>query len=122
MDRIERMIVRSYTDWRERLRTRGLSLYCPGCGDSRTYAFEVHEIAGKAFGDLSLPHCVACHRHLTAWQDTEHPPILDAPPSQREKWGRFLIGLADVRELQTDLLREIGEQLIAEGQQDGPSQ
>jgi hypothetical protein len=119
MDKFERLIIRSDSDWKTILRTRGIRLCCPGCGETRPHGFEVHHIAGKKYGEESMPLCVICHRELTAWGEHEHPPRLEGPPSPDEKWGRFLIGLADVREMQTDLLRQIGEALISSGQSGG---
>jgi hypothetical protein len=116
MDKYERMIIRSHVEWQAIRRAGGGRLSCPPCGETRPQGFELHHIAGARFGDETLPVCIICHRILSARQATEHPLILDAPPTQREKSGRFLIGLADIYELKSDRLREIGEQLIAEGQ------
>ena len=120
MDLNDRIMIRSASEWRAKLRVRGLRLICPGCGENRIRGLEVHHVSGVKFGEEAVLLCVICHREVTDWQMTEHPPILEGPPTQEEKEGRFLLGLADVYDVRTNRMRIIGEARIAKGQGRSP--
>lgn len=65
MDRYERMQIRAYADWRERLKaTDGKLIVDPTTGQIIADP-EVHHIAGVKYGELSIPLSKATHAEMT---------------------------------------------------------
>jgi hypothetical protein len=85
---------------------------CPFCGIDEPLVFELHHIAGREYGDALAPVCRNCHRILSDW-GKDHPPAINNPPSDPERIGHFLLGLADMFELLVKRLREFAEKLFA---------
>ena len=102
---------------RERRRQRALERLgtnnprCPFCGIDEPLAMELHHIASRAFDDQLVPVCRNCHRVLSDWQK-DHPPALADPPSDLERIGHALLGLADMFELLVKWLREHAKKLF----------
>jgi hypothetical protein len=84
------------------------------CGFDDPAALELHHIPGRAYGDQLVPVCRNCHRLLSDAQK-DHPPRRDDPPSDAERIGHFLMGLADLFELLVKRLREFSTKLLAMG-------
>jgi len=103
---------------RERRRQRALERLgtnaprCPFCGITNPLVMELHHVGGQAFDDTLVPVCRNCHRILSDWQK-DHPPSKGNPPSDPERIGHFLLGLADMFELLMTRLREFAEKLFA---------
>src|SRR5208337_1540420 len=89
---------------------------CPFCGCDDPLTLELHHIAGHAFDDTLVPVCRNCHRVLSDWQK-DHPPSLTNPPSDLERIGHALLGLADMFELLVKWLREHAKKLFAAASQ-----
>ena len=85
---------------------------CPFCGIDEPLVFELHHVAGKAYDDLEVPVCRNCHRIVSDWQK-DHPASKSNPPSDPERIGHFLLGLADLFELLVKRLREFAQKLFA---------
>ena len=83
--------------------------FCP-CDDP--LALELHHIAGRGNDDELVITCRNCHRGLTDGQK-DHPPRQTDPPSDAERIGHFLLGLADLFELLVKRLREFATKLFA---------
>jgi hypothetical protein len=82
------------------------------CGHDDPLALELHHVAGRAYGDDLVPVCRNCHRGLSDLQK-DHPPANRLPPSDPERIGHFLLGLADLFELLVRRLREFATKLFA---------
>jgi hypothetical protein len=83
--------------------------FCP-CNDP--LALELHHIAGRGYDDELVIVCRNCHRGLSDGQK-DHPPRKNDPPSDAERIGHFLLGLADLLELLVKRLREFATKLFA---------
>ena len=83
--------------------------FCP-CKDP--LALELHHIAGRGYDDELVIICRNCHRGLSDGQK-DHPSRQNDPPSDAERIGHFLLGLADLFELLVKRLREFATKLFA---------
>jgi hypothetical protein len=93
----------------ERLGTKNpRCFFCP-CDDP--LALELHPIAGRGYDDDLVIVCRNCHRRLSDLQK-DHPPRQNDPPSDVERIGHFLMGLANLFELLVKRLREFATKLF----------
>ena len=85
---------------------------CAECGETNWRCLEVHHIAGRDFdADVTAILCRNCHRKLSDDQK-DHPPPASSHPSQFDRIGHFLLGLADLLTRLTEKWREFGRVLI----------
>jgi len=84
---------------------------CVICGEDNPHCLEAHHIAGRKYDPATEILCRNCHRKASDLQQ-DHPKPPACPPSQDERIGHFLLGLADFLLLIVEKLREFGQQLI----------
>jgi hypothetical protein len=84
---------------------------CCHCGNSDWRVLELHHIAGREFGDMTVIHCRNCHAVLSDAQ-SDHPPVVDDAPTMLDRIGRLLINLSDFFGQLGKKLKEFGEFLI----------
>jgi len=109
MDEVERVMTRVRAKRRVKLKADA-SLW--GFENWDKEGKEEHHIARKKYGDAIMPVPISMHRELTRRQMEEHPP--EGPdPNSLEREGRLYLGLSDILECLADLLRQVGEKLIA---------
>ena len=85
---------------------------CVACGFDDPLALELHNLAGRAFGDDLVPVCRNCHRRLSDYQK-DHAVGQPNPWSEIEPIRHFLLGLADLFEMLVKRLREFAVKLAA---------
>jgi hypothetical protein len=71
---------------------------CIICGESNPCCLQGHHLAGKAFG---YDQVIVCQNHHSQLSDKQkdHPPGSAKAPTQTEREGRKLLGIADLMEL-----------------------
>lgn len=74
---------------------------------------EGHHMARAKYGDDVLQVPYSMHQELTRRQMQEHPADGPDPTNVLERLGRLFLGLTDMLECLADLLRKVGESLIA---------
>jgi hypothetical protein len=85
---------------------------CAECGETDWRCLELHHIAGRDFdADATAILCRNCHRKLSDDQK-DHPPLASSHPSQFDRIGHFLLGLADLLVRLAGKCREFGYVLI----------
>jgi hypothetical protein len=103
---------------RERRRQRALERLgtntprCTVCGHDDPLALELHHLAGRAFGDETVPVCRNCHRRLSDYQK-DHSLEQGKRSVELEPIRRFMEGLADLFEMLVKRLREYAAKLGA---------
>lgn len=66
---------------------------------------EVHHLAGGKFDDVAMELCRDCHDKMSDCQQSEHPPIPAKLWSDDECFHRLLLGIIDLFEEASSLLR-----------------
>jgi hypothetical protein len=88
--------------------------FCVMCGFHDPAALELHHIAGRAHGNDLAIVCCNCHRLLSDAQK-DHALRPEDSPTDAERIGHFLMGLADLFELSVKRLREFATKLVTMG-------
>ena len=91
---------------------------CVVCGYDDPHVLQRHHIAGRAFDDESVVVCANHHGPLSDWQK-DHPRQHGRQPSDFERIGHFLLGLADLFEMLLKRLREFAAKLFEAPQHGG---
>lgn len=113
MDRFERMMGRARALWRDQVKGRVIYDHGWPLEGLEQEPVEAHHIAGRRYGDVTLPVPVPIHRELTRRQMEEHPSPGPDPTNPLEVQGRYFLGLADILEWFVDALRFCGERYLA---------
>ncbi len=111
MDSYERSMARARADWRaKRAGKTSTSLW--GFENWANEGTEGHHVARAKYGDQVIDVPISMHRELTRRQMEEHPTEGPDPTNPCEREGRLRLGLADICECISDLLRWHGERLF----------
>ena len=94
---------------------------CAFCGCDDPFALELHHIAGRAFDSETVPVCRNCHRFLSNAQQ-DHPSLISNEPSDLERIGHALLGLADMFERLVKWQREHARKLFEAAETDRNAQ
>jgi hypothetical protein len=84
---------------------------CLFCGIDEPLVLELHHVAGRGYDPQLVTACRNCHRILSDRQK-ERLRKISTPPSELERIGQFLLGLADIFEILVKRLREFAEKLF----------
>jgi hypothetical protein len=120
VDKYERMRLRDAAAWRKAIKKGEHAMLIDSLTGQLIVRPEVHHVAGRKYGELSIPLDEETHREMTRRQMEEHPPSIPGPVSEAERQARFQLGAADLIESIADqmradaiaVLREIDEERL----------
>ncbi len=87
--------------------------FCVLCGyhlDPRN--IEMHHIAGRKYGDLTIPVCHNCHQSLSRMQYHRMREVTPLEQSPDTEMALFLRGLSDIQLLSSQHLRNLSDQIF----------
>lgn len=87
--------------------------FCVLCGyhlDPRN--IEMHHIAGRKYGNLTIPVCHNCHQSLSRSQYHGLKELMPFERTPETEMALFLRGLSDIQLLSSQHLRNLSDQII----------